>query len=499
MNAAAVDCADVPCWTCRRQRLKCDRALPHCGKCTSSQRPCLGYSKGKPLRWTDSVASRGKLTGKKLPRREQHLSLSRVLNDPGLQDLSPSMRDYIAYFEQQCCQEWVLYDFEGANLFKESIRFIPSCPALCHAVVSVAALHLTLRIASAQCNEGTMAYKPNQHEVQVSQSVDQVRQTYQIPAYHDALYHKQRTLSFLRSEAYAGYSCNPDGVVASMIMSIWFELMDSGRDTWRYHLRGLRQVMPKRTLSLAPSREGAPAADLPQMAEYFDTSYAVLEIIGSTFVKTKQPWQPLFSTSPTFDILKRCESQTWTGCPSPLLYVISLANTAASRSHETPPDLFAHIFSHLHNFSPMHWAVADAETHHMKPRFQLACVWHAAVEMYALQVLPVPFENDVLKSAGRANNSLDSALHHLKSVDPADVHLKGLLWPAFVIGAEAQTMSQRAVITDVLESLWTLWRCHNVTNALKVLEKIWARQATEGSSRRWIEYVYEWGDDWMFI
>ncbi|RAK74702.1 uncharacterized protein BO72DRAFT_498918 [Aspergillus fijiensis CBS 313.89] len=104
--------------------------------------------------------------------------------------------------------------------------------------------------------------------------------------------------------------------------------------------------------------------------------------------------------------------------------------------------------------------------------------------MYALQVLPVPFESDVFKSAGRANKSLDSALHHLKSVDPADVHLKELLWPAFVIGPEAQTMSQRAVITDVLESLWTLWRCHNVTNALKVLEKIWARRATEGSSRR---------------
>lgn len=146
----------------------------------------------------------------------------------------------------------MLYDFESANLFKQSIRFISSCPALCHAVVSVAALHLTLRIASAQCNEGTMAYKPNQYAVQVSQS-------YQIPAYHDALYHKQRTLSFLRSEAYAGYSCNPDGVVASMIMSIWFELMDWGRDTWRYHLRGLREVMPNAPYPSCPlGREHRP-------------------------------------------------------------------------------------------------------------------------------------------------------------------------------------------------------------------------------------------------
>ena len=97
MSTTAVNCADVPCWTCRRRRLKCDRALPICGKCTSSQRPCLGCSKDKPLRWTDSVASRGKLMGKQVPDREQSLSISRVLNDPGLQDLSPSMRNYIAY------------------------------------------------------------------------------------------------------------------------------------------------------------------------------------------------------------------------------------------------------------------------------------------------------------------------------------------------------------------------------------------------------------------
>ncbi|KAL5356285.1 fungal-specific transcription factor domain-containing protein [Aspergillus floccosus] len=476
MIIAAANCADVPCWTCRRRRL----------------------NKEKPLRWTDSVASRGKLMGKKVPCQVQHLPIRRVLNDPGLQDLSPSMRNYIAYFEQQCCQECVLYDFERVNLFKESMQLIPSCRGLCHAVVSVAALHLTFRIASAQCNETTKTYKPNQSEVQIPQWGDQVRHLYHLPAYHDALYHKQQTLSFLRSEAYAACFSNPGAVIASMILSIWFELMDSGRDTWRYHLRGLREVMTKRGLSLALFRDGELAADVPQITEYFDTSYAIFEIIGSTFVKAKQPYQPLFSMSPTLDILKRCESQTWTGCPSTLLYVISLANAAAPSSHEIPSDLIAKIFSHLQNFSPMKWAVAGAEVHYMKPRYQLACVWQAAVEIYVLQVLSVPSESDVF-SEGRIHNSLDSILHQLKSVDPADVHLKGIIWPAFVIGAEAQTMSQRELITDVFGHLWTLWRCHNVTNALKVLEKIWARRAMEGSSQRWIEYVYEWGEDWMFI
>lgn len=70
---------------------------PICDKCTSSQQSCVGYSKDKPLRWTNSSASRGKLMGKKVPRQVQALTIGGALNDSGLQDLSPSTRDYIAY------------------------------------------------------------------------------------------------------------------------------------------------------------------------------------------------------------------------------------------------------------------------------------------------------------------------------------------------------------------------------------------------------------------
>lgn len=148
--------------------------------------------------------------------------------------------------------------------------------------------------------------------------------------------------------------------------------------------------------------------------------------------------------------------------------------------------------------SQVTWAIASANPHHMKPRYQLARIWQAAAEIYALQVLHIPSEM-CHSHERRISRSLDSIFYNLKAMDPADVHLKGLLWPAFVIGAEAQTKAQREWISEVFGPLWTLWRCHNVTNALKVLEKIWARRATEGPFRPWIEYVYEWGEDWMFI
>lgn len=53
--------ASKNCHSCRRRRLLCDRAYPHCAKCVSRGVECLGY--GTMLLWTGAVATRGKLAG----------------------------------------------------------------------------------------------------------------------------------------------------------------------------------------------------------------------------------------------------------------------------------------------------------------------------------------------------------------------------------------------------------------------------------------------------
>lgn len=165
---------------------------------------------------------------------------------------------------------------------------------------------------------------------------------------------------------------------------------------------------------------------------------------------------------------------------------------------ETSPDSIHEVFILIKKFSPMKWAITNTNFQHVKPRYHLACVWRVAAEIYALQVLQIP--PDMFDShKQRISNSLDSVLLQLQDMDSQNVHLKGLLWPSFVIGAEAQSPAQRGIIREVFGHLWTLWCCGNVTNALKVLEKIWAQRLPEHASGRWIESVYEWGENWMFI
>lgn len=53
------------CRSCRLRRIRCDRSLPGCAKCRRKGIPCPGYN--PHLRWTNSIASRGRFRGLTAP------------------------------------------------------------------------------------------------------------------------------------------------------------------------------------------------------------------------------------------------------------------------------------------------------------------------------------------------------------------------------------------------------------------------------------------------
>ncbi|KAH7028439.1 hypothetical protein B0J12DRAFT_584088 [Macrophomina phaseolina] len=110
----------TPCHTCRRRRVKCDRALPTCHKCRQSKHECFGYK--KLILWSRGIASRGKMMNKtfasKAPQPISALvsapatdfqpstsgnpsgessRLRGPLKDPHLQGLSGSSQFYLYY------------------------------------------------------------------------------------------------------------------------------------------------------------------------------------------------------------------------------------------------------------------------------------------------------------------------------------------------------------------------------------------------------------------
>lgn len=196
------------------------------------------------------------------------------------------------------------------------------------------------------------------------------------------------------------------------------------------------------------------------------------------------------------DILKLCEHQTWVGCPAELLYLISLVNTVPE-SDEQSLSLKSHIAGQLQSFSPHRWSIADTKVPRMIERYHFACVYKEAIAIYVSQVTARWTEEPFLNLYTR--DSLDSTIQHMSSISTDDPFFKALVWPAFVIGAEARNEGQRKAVLEVTGHLWTAWRAGNVRNAVHVLKQIWARGDNEGWSTPWIEYLYEWGEDWMFV
>ncbi|KAE8377603.1 fungal-specific transcription factor domain-containing protein [Aspergillus bertholletiae] len=490
MDESSSTYAAESCWTCRRRRRRCDRLLPSCHKCDIMQDQCLGYGKDRPLRWTNSVASRGKWMGKTVPSVRSPVSIGRLLIDPGLQDLTRPMREYIAYFERNCSPECVIYDIGPNNPFKEFMSLIPSSRGLCHIMVSIAALH------RAQRELNTNRLISSERIVDELDTVEGARNS---PRLYEYLYHKQQALYLLRTRYHEAPYQDTYGVIASVFLFIWLACLESGRDTWAYHLNGLKEIMQTQILSMDLAQSTSFTVAFSRFYEYFDTSYAIFQILGATLVKSKQQYKPLFTSTPILDILKRSESLTWTGCPADLLYVLSSVNSACSGSIAPDCNVIAHLFSQVESFSAQKWAFATSDVSHLTVRYHVACIYKAAALIYMTQVFyhtshqHYPVEPHML-------SSLDSIIAHIYSVGPGHSHFKGLLWPVFIIGAEAQSEQQRSAIMDVLDHLWSFWRAQNVRYALEVLKKIWNRPVTpEGVSQPWIEYLYDQEECWMFV
>jgi hypothetical protein len=117
------------CWGCKERRVICDLNTPACDKCTKIGRRC-DYGKVR-LRWTDCVASRGRLAGKKIP-----LSQSPVLHK--------STDHHILYFEKE-----LLPRFNLANTVQIiDLKTLSNDPILLQSVVAVANAHAAYRSAN---------------------------------------------------------------------------------------------------------------------------------------------------------------------------------------------------------------------------------------------------------------------------------------------------------------------------------------------------------------
>jgi hypothetical protein len=126
--------------------------------------------------------------------------------------------------DSHVCKDLVLQDLPKQNPFRDVLPLSGDYPLLRHIIVANSALRYANATAGSAFMQGTR------------------REPY-LEAYRDALIAKQRALRLLSETLTNGYSINSDVVLAAIMLFIKFELLDSGRNGWRFHTEGARQLL----------------------------------------------------------------------------------------------------------------------------------------------------------------------------------------------------------------------------------------------------------------
>ncbi|KAK2062782.1 hypothetical protein LY76DRAFT_267670 [Colletotrichum caudatum] len=519
--------ASNSCWTCRQKRAKCDRLLPACLRCSALKLRCQGYDRPKKLVWTNSVASRGRMMGKStfgksestdklaserpdllgsvIPNRSAEilqdscrisLGVPRPLVDPDLQDLSDDCRGYIRYFDVEMSKECVVYHQTSSNPFLALMPLMAKSQALSHAAVAISAFHYSHRILinkalppSCEPRVGDIA-SAHDHDWLLTQPSFS-------PSMRTALAHKQKALQYLKSEVVSQDVKSNDAVVAAIVLFVCMDVVEFGSRGWEHHLRGAGEILRTRRSALENGNR-----ESPPWLGYFDTAYTTFGVLGATLAPAKDFFSRQLASLDPFlmQALRQSETQTWVGCPAELLCLISAVNSLRSESSTVArrQSVARELCNSLQTFSPPAWATEFSDSSYHESRSHLAYAYKAAVEVYAHHVIRAIPESNYL-SRRYLDEAVPSAILHMMSIPAQDFHVKSLVWPAFILGAEAQTTELRNMVRTLYRDVWISSCCYNARNAIDVLERLWARSASDRTSKSWLQYVWDLEDSWLFL
>ncbi|KAI8650774.1 hypothetical protein NCS57_01412300 [Fusarium keratoplasticum] len=431
--------------------------------------------------------------------RPSPVSVSWSLVEPGLQDLSQDCRQYIRYFDLELSKECVVYNNPSANPFLALMPLMPGSHALSHIMVSISAFHFTHRIVinHIQAPSGSRRfptqvsedwYSPEDHAWQKNQ-----------PNYGNslstALSHKQKALECLKHELQVHPERNNDAVIAAVILFICLDVVEFGGRGWKHHLRGAEEMIR--------SRKSASRGDLDsaRWLTYFDTACTTFGIMGATLAPAHLSSRPPSCLDPSFlQTLRHSEHQTWVGCPAELLYLLSVIDSIRSVHHSVPEreDTIASLCSCLGTFSPSTWAKDFPDQQHYQSRYHLACTYKAAIEVYASHIIG-PSSEDQYLSESYILDTTQRGIAHMLSIPPHDFHIKSLVWPAFVLGAETERPDLRQAVRATFRHIWVSSCCYNARNAARMLDKIWAWGGDGSGDKSWLEFVQEKEESWLFL
>ncbi|KAL0259925.1 hypothetical protein SLS55_005668 [Diplodia seriata] len=509
-----------PCHNCRRRRLKCDRTLPGCRKCSKTGQECLGY--GKLFLWDQGVASRGKMMGKtipvqtpaKPPRRDDVQAMSAGLGtgmDTHQHGSNMTSQELVLRIADEFCKSLVTYDMPNLNPFRDLIPLTREHAVLLHMAIANSAVHMANRYAmetqsAAVAAQSLKGIAPGQSSVIHSQPLQELSGQ-AARFYHDALVAKQKALRLLRHALQHVNTGNRDVLLAAIHLFANFELITSGKGDCIVHVEGARRLIEC----------FGPESSSPMMGklrDYVVSDCLTFYILGSMVASSRSRANANRHFQYVLPLLERAESNSYLSCPSVLLQIMLSASYLSSGVHSTPSEASslaeeaAALLSRAQAFDIHAWAqgvqgISSQHADDFESRVHVASAHKSAICLYIHRAVQPTAH---LLDAIQIEALVADVIHHLALIGRDDSLIKGTAWPTFVAGAESEEPERRAWVADRLVMLWRIMLWGYLPTALETLQALWSTDGVvcpvdgvRGAKEGWLQKLKRLGIEWMIV
>ncbi|KAL4915658.1 fungal-specific transcription factor domain-containing protein [Aspergillus aurantiobrunneus] len=450
-----------PCWTCRNRTMQCDQSRFPCSKCEKAGVECStkDHCDGQKLR---SPASAKPLAPEGSP--------SLALQDPRMSSLDRPSRFYIDYYNKRICKLYVLYGSDS-NPIRNLLSYAMEDVALQNSVVALAARHFA--------NTGH-SFDP----------IDADSSPRFAKAELDALHFKTQTMEALSQSLSHKETCKKDAALATVLLLIFLDLLESGINGWNCHVQGAKALHQ----SLAESGSNGNAdidrgETVPEIRQFITRELFLIETLGTAFSISPSVYE--CSVEPQGSRHPESMVRSFLGCPEFLLRAIwffsnQRAPSMEYRRHDNP-GMPAHIRDTIamleltDSFDCFEWASnfqqpGASSAMEINQLFMLSQAYKMAALLYGRQVLGTQWTET------QDNEELVSRLLGLVEILKNDATLfKCLLWPMFMAGLGSQAKSQQDAVIGFLGMLWYSTSCLNVISASNILRDYWKQKEQPGT------------------
>ncbi|KAJ5199824.1 hypothetical protein N7472_005028 [Penicillium cf. griseofulvum] len=483
------------CWTCRRRTIQCDQTKIPCAKCEKAGVECF---EKRPLRWVKGIAIRGKLRGHCFESNveETDETPSTKLNWKQIQHYytkSPHLpcktlvytvlighRDSILIIPKdniRIAKLFILYDSES-NPFRTLLTCAMNDLTLQKCILAVAARHYANTGRSFDDTEDSLSPRF-------------------VNANVDALHFKKKTINALSLSLSDPAPSQKDAIVSTILLLIFLDLLESGIDGWRYHLRGAEGLVKLCHSLLEPITSGSfnrdPGGIIHETRHFVARQLSLVSTLGGALsgAKLRSELCANFGESRHQTSIIR----SFLGCPEFILGAISyLSNQRhAAQSLDIKDDVLVHehiqdiltMLKLIADFDCFQWASDSMQSKNpsmleIQRLSLLSQAYRDAALLYGDRVLHA-FKTSTGGIATDNDKLVSQLLNVIESLVCDAALFKCLLWPTFIAGLACQTHVEKTMVLNDLKRLWSLTCCLNVINASKILKEFWERKPIAGN------------------